>query len=168
MRIAGPLLPDPEAFCWSLTWRQCGSGGRRMINCAGRSMPSRHPFSDQEFEEWMALPGSHLRPEVIRPLVASTHSKETTSRSLSIRDQSRLRRDAIRGFALRLLGRNNTPISTFEAFVTTHTRDLSRDPRTTDTADAADLKKKAYADFKDHKKLTLKDHALTPLQNSGD
>ncbi|MFN0278932.1 MAG: hypothetical protein ACKVRN_10050, partial [Pyrinomonadaceae bacterium] len=29
--------------------------GRRMINCAGWSMPSKHPFSDKEFEEWLAL-----------------------------------------------------------------------------------------------------------------
>jgi len=134
--------------------------GRRMINCAGWSMPSRHPFSDQEFEEWMALSLDRIyNRKVIR---SARRIYSLGKRNVEILVDQEINPDfeemQYAASVLRLLWQKQ-----YSDF---HLRSLRHDTYqetylairgTTDTADLADQKKKAYSDFKDQKKLSLKE-----------
>ncbi|MGB7070579.1 MAG: hypothetical protein WBD22_13880 [Pyrinomonadaceae bacterium] len=131
--------------------------GRRMIKCAGWSMPSRHPFSDQEFEEWMALSLDRIYDRSARRIYSFGKRND-----IEILVDQEINPDfeemQFAASVLRLLWQRQ-----YSDF---HLRSLRHDTYqetylairgTSDTADVADLKKKAYADFKDQKKLTLKE-----------
>ncbi|HQU91891.1 MAG TPA: hypothetical protein PLK77_06320, partial [Pyrinomonadaceae bacterium] len=135
--------------------------GRRMINCAGWSMPSRHPFSDQEFEEWLALSLDRIYE---RTAIRSARRIFTFGKAnhVELLVEQEVNPDFnemhYAASVLRLLWQRQ-----YSDF---HLRSLRHDAYqetylairgTTDTADLADLKKKAYADFKEQKKLSLKE-----------
>ena len=141
--------------------------GRRMINCAGWSMPSRHPFPDQEFEEWMALSLDRIyHRKVIRSarrIYSFGKGKgKGKGENIEVLVDQEINPDFEEmqyvASVLRLLWQKQ-----YSDF---HLRSLRHDTfqetylairGTSDTADLADLKKKAYADFKDQKRLTLKE-----------
>ncbi len=134
---------------------------RRMINCAGWSMPSRHPFSDQEFEEWLALSLDRIYDgKAIRSARRIYSFGKGSSIELLVDQEINPDFEEMQYAAsvLRLLWQRQ-----YSDF---HLRSLRHDAYqetylairgTTDTADLADLKKKAYADFKDQKRLSLKE-----------
>ncbi len=135
--------------------------GRRMINCAGWSMPSRHPFSDQEFEEWLALSLDRIYDgKVIRSARRIYSLGKGNSFEILVDQEINPDFEEMQyaALVLRLLWQRQ-----YSDF---HLRSLRHDAYqetylairgTTDTADVADLKKKAYADFKDQKRLSLKE-----------
>jgi len=134
--------------------------GRRMINCAGWSMPSRHPFSDQEFEEWMALSMDRIYDRRVIRSARRIYSFRTGNVEIVVDQEINPDFEEMQFAAavLRLLWQRQ-----YSDF---HLRSLRHDTYqetylairgTSDTADVADLKKKAYADFKGEKKLTLKE-----------
>lgn len=135
--------------------------GRRMINCAGWSMPSRHPFSDQEFEEWMALSLDRIYDRKVIRSARRIYSFGKRNDIEILVDQEinpDFEEMQYAASVLRLLWQKQ-----YSDF---HLRSLRHDTYqetylairgTMDTADVADLKKKAYSDFKDQKKLSLKE-----------
>jgi len=135
--------------------------GRRIINSTRRSMPSSHPFSDQEFEEWLALSLDQIYD---RKTIRSARRIYSFGKGSSIEvivDQEinpDFEEMQFAASVLRLLWQRQ-----YSDF---HLRSLRHDTYqetylairgTSDTADVADLKKKAYVDFKEQKKLTLKE-----------
>ncbi len=135
--------------------------GRRMINCAGWSMPSRHPFSDKEFQEWMALSLDRIYDGKAIRSARRIYSFGKGS-SIEILVDQEINPDfeemQYAASVLRLLWQRQ-----YSDF---HLRSLRHEAYqetylairgTTDTADVADLKKKAYAAFKDQKRLSLKE-----------
>lgn len=135
--------------------------GRRMIKCAGWSMPSRHPFSDQEFEEWLALSLDRIyESKTIRSSRRIYSFGKGNGIEILVDQEINPDFEEMQYAAsvLRLLWQRQ-----YSDF---HLRSLRHDAYqetylairgTTDTADVADLKKKAYADFKDQKRLSLKE-----------
>jgi hypothetical protein len=135
--------------------------GRRMINSAGWSMPSRHPFSDQEFEEWLALSLDRVYDGKAIRSARRIYSFGKGSGIEILVDQEinpDFEEMQYAASVLRLLWQRQ--------YADFHLRSLRHDAYqetylairgTTDTADVADLKKKAYADFKDQKRLSLKE-----------
>jgi len=135
--------------------------GRRMINCAGWSMPSRHPFSDQEFEEWLALSLDRIYDEKAIRSARRIYSFGKGS-SIEILVDQEINPDfeemQYAASVLRLLWQRQ-----YSDF---HLRSLRHDAYqetylairgTADTADLAGLKKKAYSEFKEQKSLSLKE-----------
>jgi len=135
--------------------------GRRMINCAGWSMPSRRPFSDKEFEEWLSLSLDRIYDGKAVRSARRIYSFGKRS-SIEILVDQEINPDfeemQYAASVLRLLWQRQ-----YSDF---HLRSLRHDAYqetylairgTTDTADVAGLKKKAYADFKDQKRLSLKE-----------
>ena len=135
--------------------------GRRTINCAGWAMPSRHPFSDHEFEEWMALSLDRIyEGKAIRSARRIYSFGKGSSIEILVDQEINPDFEEMQYAAsvLRLLWQRQ--------YADFHLRSLRHDAYqetylairgTTDTAEVADLKKKAYADFKDQKKLSLKE-----------
>lgn len=135
--------------------------GRRMISCAGWAMPSRHPFSDREFEEWLALSLDRIYDGKAIRSARRIYSFGKGS-SIEILVDQEINPDfeemQYAASVLRLLWQRQ-----YSDF---HLRSLRHDSYqetylairgTSDTADLAELKKKAYADFKEHKSLSLKE-----------
>ena len=134
--------------------------GRRMISCAGWAMPSRHPFSDREFEEWLALSLDRIYDSKVIRSVRRIYSFKQGSFEILIDQEINPDFEEMQYAAsvLRLLWQRQ-----YSDF---HLRSLRHDSyqetylairATSDTADLAELKKKAYADFKEHKSLSLKE-----------
>ena len=134
--------------------------GRRMISCAGWAMPSRHPFSDREFEEWLALSLDQIYDSKVIRSVRRIYSFMQGSFEILVDQEINPDFEEMQYAAsvLRLLWQ-----SQYSDF---HLRSLRHDSYqetylairgTSDTADLAELKKKAYADFKEHKSLSLKE-----------
>ena len=123
--------------------------------------PSKHPLSDQEFEEWLSLSLDRIYD---RRVVRSARRLFTFSKGAAVElvmdhevnpDFEEMQYAAA---ALRLLWRRQ-----YSDF---HLRSLRREAYqelylairgTSDTADLAELKKQAYADFKERNKLSLKE-----------
>ena len=134
--------------------------GRRMINCAGWAMPSKHPFSDREFEEWLALSLDQIYDSKVIRSVRRIYSFKQGSFEILVDQEINPDFEEMQYAAsvLRLLWQRQ-----YSDF---HLRSLRHDSYqetylairgTSDTADLAELKKKAYADFKEHKSLSLKE-----------
>jgi len=134
--------------------------GRRMISCAGWAMPSRHPFSDREFEEWLALSLDQIYDSKVIRSVRRIYSFKQGSFEILVDQEINPDFEEMQYAAsvLRLLWQRQ-----YSDF---HLRSLRHDSYqetylairgTSDTADLAELKKKAYADFKEHKSLSLKE-----------
>ena len=134
--------------------------GRRMISCAGWAMPSRHPFTDREFEEWLALSLDQIYDSKVIRSVRRIYSFKQGSFEILVDQEINPDFEEMQYAAsvLRLLWQRQ-----YSDF---HLRSLRHDSYqetylairgTSDTADLADLKKKAYADFKEHKSLSLKE-----------
>ena len=135
--------------------------GRRMLNCAGWSMPSTHPFSDKEFEEWLAISLDRIYDRtVIRSTRRMYSFCKESSVELAVHQAINPDFEEMQYAAsvLRLLWQRQ--------YADFHLRSLRHDTyqqtylairATSDTADVAGLKKKAYADFKVHKELSLKE-----------
>ncbi|QQS33600.1 MAG: hypothetical protein IPM50_03165 [Acidobacteriota bacterium] len=134
--------------------------GRRMISCAGWAMPSRHPFSDREFEEWLALSLDQIYDSKVIRSVRRIYSFKQGSFEILVDQEINPDFEEMQYAAsvLRLMWQRQ-----YSDF---HLRSLRHDSYqetylairgTSDTADLAELKKKAYADFKEHKSLSLKE-----------
>lgn len=134
--------------------------GRRMISCAGWAMPSRHPFSDREFEEWLALSLDQIYDSKVIRSARRIYSFKHGSFEIVVDQEINPDFEEMQYAAsvLRLLWQRQ-----YSDF---HLRSLRHDSYqetylairgTSDTADLAELKKKAYADFKEHKSLSLKE-----------
>lgn len=134
--------------------------GRRMISCAGWAMPSKHPFSDREFEEWLALSLDQIYDSKVIRSVRRIYSFKQGSFEILVDQEINPDFEEMQYAAavLRLLWQRQ-----YSDF---HLRSLRHDSYqetylairgTSDTADLAELKKKAYADFKEHKSLSLKE-----------
>jgi hypothetical protein len=151
----------PKLFVGHSLGGNSAQEGRRMINSAGWAMPSRHPFSDQEFEEWLthSLDRIYDRKAIRSARRIYSFSK---GKSIEILVEQEINPDfeemQFAASVLRLLWQRQ-----YSDF---HLRSLRHDTyqetylairATSDTADVADLKKKAYADFKEQKKLSLKE-----------
>jgi len=123
--------------------------------------PSKHPFSDHEFEEWLSLSLDRIYD---RKVVRSVRRLFTFSKGTAVEfitDQEinpDFEEMQYAGAVLRLLWRRQ-----YSDF---HLRSLRREAYqelyfairgTSDTADVAELKKRAYADFKERNKLSLKE-----------
>jgi hypothetical protein len=135
--------------------------GRRMIGCAGSPMPSNHPFTDQEFEEWMSLSLDRIYD---RRVVRSGRRLFTLGKGsvveLAVEQEVNPEYEEMQYAAavLRLLWRRQ--------YADFHLRSLRRETyqdaylalrETSDTADVAAIKKRAYSDFKERNKLSLKE-----------
>jgi len=134
--------------------------GRRMISCAGWALPSRHPFSDREFEEWLALSLDQIYDSKVICSARRIYSLKQGSFEILVDQEINPDFEEMQYAAsvLRLLWQRQ-----YSDF---HLRSLRHDSYqetylairgTSDTADLANLKKKAYADFKEHKSLSLKE-----------
>ena len=134
--------------------------GRRMISCAGWAMPSRQPFSDREFEEWLALSLDQIYDSKVIRSARRIYSFKQGSFEILVDQEINPDFEEMQYAAtvLRLLWQRQ-----YSDF---HLRSLRHDSYqetylairgTSDTADLAELKKKAYADFKEHKSLSLKE-----------
>lgn len=123
--------------------------------------PSIHPFTDQEFEEWLSLSLDRIYDA---RTVRSVRRLFTFSKgpSIEIAIEQEVNPDfeemQYSAAVLRLLWRRQ-----YSDF---HLRSLRHDPYqelylairgTSDTANVANLKKQAYADFKERNKLSLKE-----------
>ena len=124
-------------------------------------MPSNHPFIDQEFEEWMSLSLDRIYD---RRVVRSGRRLFTFGKGSAVEiaieqevnpDYEEMQYAAA---VLRLLWRRQ--------YADLHLRSLRRETyqdvylslrETSDTADVAAIKKRAYADFKESNKLSLKE-----------
>ena len=135
--------------------------GRRMIICAGWSMPSRHPFSDQEFEEWLALSLDRIYD---RKAIRSARRIYSLGKGSSV--EILVDQEINPDFEEMQFAANVLRLLWQRQYSDFHLRSLRHDTYqetylairgTSDTADVADLKKKAYADFKEQKKLSLKE-----------
>ena len=131
-----------------------------MISCAGWAMPSRHPFSDREFEEWLALSLDQIYDSKVIRSARRIYSFKHGSFEIVVDQEINPDFEEMQYAAsvLRLLWQRQ-----YSDF---HLRSLRHDSYqetylairgTSDTADLAELKKKAYADFKEHKSLSLKE-----------
>lgn len=135
--------------------------GRRMIGKAPMAMPSSHPFTDQEFEEWLSFSLDGIYNDKV---VRSARRLFTFSKGSPIEFVTDLEVNPdfeemqYAASVLRLLWRRQ-----YSDF---HLRSLRHDAYqelylairgTSDTAEVAELKKRAYADFKERNKLSLKE-----------
>jgi len=134
---------------------------RSAIPVSSWNEPSKHPFSDQEFEEWLSLSLDRIyNGRAIR----SVRRLFTLSKGPAVElvmDQEvnpDFEEMQYAGAVLRLLWRRQ--YSNF------HLRSLRHEAYqqlylairgTSDTADVAELKKRAYADFKERSELSLKE-----------
>lgn len=135
--------------------------GREMIATVGWAMPANHPFTDEEFEEWLSLSLDRIYDA---KAVRSTRRLFTFGKGSSV--ELVLEQEVNPDFeemqyaaaVLRLLWRKQ-----YSDF---HLRSLRHEAYqelylairgTSDTADVAELKKRAYADFKERNKLSLKE-----------
>ena len=134
---------------------------RSAIPVSNWNEPSKHPFSDQEFEEWLSLSLDRIYD---RKVVRSARRLFTFSKGTAIElvmdqevnpDYEEMQYAAA---ALRLLWRRQ--------YADFHLRSLRNETyqqlylairSTSDTADVAELKKQAYADFKERNRLALKE-----------
>lgn len=133
---------------------------RRMINSTGWSMPSSQPFTDQEFEDWLALSLECIYDRKTVRSARRIYSFRNGNLIEILVDQEvnpDFEEMQFAASVLRLLWQKQ--------YADFHLRSLRHElyqetylaiRGTSDTADLADLKKKAYADFKDLKKLSLK------------
>jgi hypothetical protein len=134
---------------------------RSAIPVSSWNEPSKHPFSDQEFEEWLSLSLDQIYD---RKVVRSARRLFTFSKgdAVELAVDQELNPDfeemQYAAAVLRLLWRRQ-----YSDF---HLRSLRREAYqrlylairgTSDTADVAELKKQAYADFKERNKLSLKE-----------
>lgn len=134
---------------------------RQMLNCAGWSMPSSHPFSDNEFEEWLAISLDRIYDRTVIRSARRTYSIGKEGNIELALDQEvnpDFEEMQYAASVLRVLWQRQ--------YADFHLRSLRHDiyqetylaiRGTSDTADVAGLKKKAYADFKEHKNLSLKE-----------
>ena len=134
---------------------------RSAIPVSSWNDPSKHPLSDQEFEEWLSLSLDRIYD---RKVVRSTRRLFTFSKGEAVElvtdqevnpDYEEMQYAAA---VLRLLWRRQ-----YSDF---HLRSLRHETYqelylairgTSDTADVAELKKRAYTDFKEANKLSLKE-----------
>jgi len=135
--------------------------GRSMIATTRLAMPANHPFNDQEFEEWLALSLDRIYDAKAVRSVRRLFTFGKGSAVELVLDQEvnpDFEEMQYAAAVLRLLWRRQ-----YSDF---HLRSLRHDTYqelylairgTTDTADVAELKKRAYADFKERNKLTLKE-----------
>lgn len=135
--------------------------GRRMIANAGSTNRSNHPFTDQEFEEWLSLSLDQIYDgKVVRS--ARRLFTFTKGGAVELVTDQEVNPDfeemQYAAAILRLLWRRQ-----YSDF---HLRSLRHEAYqelylairgTSDTADVAELKKRAYADFKERSKLSLKE-----------
>lgn len=134
---------------------------RSAIPVSSWNEPSKHPLSDQEFEEWLSLSLDRIYD---RKVVRSARRLFTFSKGPAVElavDQEvnpDFEEAQYAAAVLRLLWRRQ-----YSDF---HLRSLRREAYqelylairgTSDTADVAELKKRAYTDFKEANKLTLKE-----------
>jgi len=123
--------------------------------------PSKHPFSDHEFEEWLSLSLDRIYD---RKVVRSVRRLFTLSKGTAVEfiTGQEINPDfeemQYAGAVLRLLWRRQ-----YSDF---HLRSLRHEAYqelylairgTSDTAEVAELKKQAYADFKERNRLSLKE-----------
>lgn len=135
--------------------------GRAMIGHAYLANRANHPFTDQEFEEWLSLSLDRIYDAKV---VRSTRRLFTFGKGSAVElvlDQEvnpDFEEMQYAAAVLRLLWRRQ-----YSDF---HLRSLRHETYqelylairgTSDTADVAELKKRAYADFKERNKLTLKE-----------
>lgn len=135
--------------------------GRRMIGNATLAKRANHPFTDQEFEEWLSLSLDGIYNEKV---VRSARRLFTFSKGSAVEFITDLEINPdfeemqYAAAVLRLLWRRQ-----YSDF---HLRSLRHEAYqelylairgTSDTADVAELKKRAYADFKEANKLSLKE-----------
>lgn len=135
--------------------------GRGMIGNARMAMPVNHPFADQEFEEWLSLSLDRIYDAKVVRSVRRLFTFGKGSAIELVLDQEvnpDFEEMQYAAAVLRLLWRRQ-----YSDF---HLRSLRHDAYqelylairgTSDTADVAELKKRAYADFKERNKLTLKE-----------
>jgi hypothetical protein len=134
---------------------------RSAIPVSSWNEPSKHPFSDQEFEEWLSLSLDRIYDrKVIRSARRLFTFSKGSAIDLAIDQEVNPDYEEMQYAAavLRLLWRRQ-----YSDF---HLRSLRREAYqelylairgTSDTADVAELKKQAYADFKERNKLSLKE-----------
>lgn len=151
----------PKLFVGHSLGGNSAEEARRMINYAGWSMPSRSPLNDKEFEEWLALSLDRIydRTAIRSARRIFTFGKGNTLELLVDQEVNPdFEEMQFAASVLRLLWQRQ-----YSDF---HLRSLRHDTYqetylairgTTDTADVAELKKKAYTEFKDHRKLSLKE-----------
>jgi hypothetical protein len=134
---------------------------RRMFENAPLAMSANHPFTDQEFEEWLSLSLDRIYDEKV---IRSARRLFTFGKGQPVEIVTDLEVNPdfeemqYAAAVLRLLWRRQ-----YSDF---HLRSLRHDAYqelylairgTTDTADVAELKKRAYSDFKERNKLSLKE-----------
>ena len=124
-------------------------------------MPSSQPFSDKEFEEWLAISLDRIYDRTVIRSARRTYSiGKESSIELALDQEVNPDFEEMQYAAsvLRLLWQRQ--------YADFHLRSLRHDTYqetylavrgTSDTADVAGLKKKAYADFKEHNNLSLKE-----------
>ncbi len=135
--------------------------GRSMIGGAGWTMPVNHPFTDQEFEEWLSLSLDQIyEAKVVRSVRRLFTFGKGPAIELVLDQEVNPDFEEMQYAAavLRLLWRRQ-----YSDF---HLRSLRHEAyqelylairSTSDTADVAELKKRAYADFKERNRLSLKE-----------
>jgi len=161
----------PKLFVGHALGGNSAEEARRLINCAGWSMPSRSPLTDKEFEEWLALSLDRIydRTAIRSARRIFTFGKGNTFELLVDQEVNPDFEEMLfAASVLRLLWQRQ-----YSDF---HLRSLRHDTYqetylairgTTDTADVAALKKKAYTEFKEHRNLSLKEFtALNTIAKS--
>lgn len=134
---------------------------RSAIPASSWNKPSKHPFTDQEFEEWLSLSLDRIYD---RKVVRSARRLFTFSKgdavelTIDVEVNPDFEEMQYAAAVLRLLWQRQ-----YSDF---HLRSLHHEAYqqlylairgTSDTADVAELKKQAYADFKERNKLSLKE-----------
>lgn len=134
---------------------------RLAIPVSSWSEPSKHPFSDQEFEEWLSLSLDRIYD---RKVVRSARRLFTVSKGTAVEfitDQEinpDFEEMQYAAAVLRLLWRRQYSDFHLRSLRSSAYQELYLAIRnTSDTADVAQIKKQAYADFKEAKKLSLKE-----------
>ncbi len=134
---------------------------RSAIPVSSWNEPSKHPFSDQEFEEWLSFSLDRIyNGKAVRSVSRLfTFSKGTAVEFITDQEiNPDFEEMQYAGAVLRLLWRRQ-----YSDF---HLRSLRHEAYqelylairgTSDTAEVAELKKQAYADFKERNRLSLKE-----------
>ena len=135
--------------------------GRKMIGYIGLRKTTHHPFTDEEFEEWLSLSLDRIYDaKVIRSARRLFTFGKGSAVELVLDQTVNPDFDEMQYAAaiLRHLWRSQ--------YADFHLRSLRHEAYqelylairgTSDTADVADLKKRAYADFKERNKISLKE-----------
>ncbi|MGH9949240.1 MAG: hypothetical protein ACRD6X_18875, partial [Pyrinomonadaceae bacterium] len=135
--------------------------GRRMIAAAGWANGANHPFTDHEFEEWLSLSLDRIyEAKAVRSVRRLFTFGKGSAVELVLEQEVNPDFEEMQYVAavLRLLWRRQ-----YSDF---HLRSLRHEAYqelylairgTSDTADVAELKKRAYADFKEWNKISLKE-----------